>query len=270
MHVERWAHLTSPELGWLAARDPVALLPLAAIEQHGPHLPLSTDLVIGEGIVDAALAELADKDSAGELLLMPALVLGASLEHEDFPGTLSLSTEQVIAQILAAGVAAARAGIRRLVLFNSHGGNRPALDAAALQLRAHHGMLAVRTNYSRFAVPEGTIGAEELAHGIHGGRLETAMMLHLAPSAVRLHELADYRPLGAHRAQAGLGVRPSGDASFAWLAQDLHPAGVAGNAAAADAATGERLVAAFGRRLADIVLETAAFDLALLRQRPAG
>jgi creatinine amidohydrolase len=264
VRIAQWLDLSGPELARIAGRDPVALLPVAAVEQHGPHLPLSTDITIGEGVVQAAAAELAGQDHEIDLLLMPCLVLGTSLEHTNFPGTLSLSVEQMVAQIRAVGVGVARAGIRRLLLFNSHGGNRAAVDAAALQLRADNGLLAVKANYFRFATPPGTLSTEELAHGLHGGALETSMMLHLAPETVRRDALTDYKSLGAVRARAGLRLGPEGEASFAWMAEDLHPTGVSGNAAAADAANGARLVAAFGQKLAEIVLETAAFDLTLL------
>ncbi|TAM90073.1 MAG: creatininase family protein, partial [Candidimonas sp.] len=194
-----WMDLSSPELARVAARDPVALLPVAAVEQHGPHLPLSTDVTIGAGIVRAAMEELRRRDQNVDVLLMPPLALGASLEHTHFPGTLSLSAEQAIAQIVAVGGGAARAGIRRLLIFNSHGGNRAAIDAAALQLRAEWNLLAAKVSYYRFAVPPDVLGAEELAYGLHGGALETSLMLHLAPGMVHRDALADFTPLGARR-----------------------------------------------------------------------
>lgn len=260
VRIEHWSALTGPELAEIADGDPVALLPVAAIEQHGPHLPLATDVTIGTGIVAAARQRLS-ADATLDLVIMPNLAIGASLEHTGFAGTLSLSAEQAIAQIHAVGAGAAAAGIRRLVIFNSHGGNKAVLDLAALKLRADFGVLAVKASYFRFAPPADTLAADELAHGLHGGALETAMMLHLAPADVRRGALANHESLGARRAHAGATLGPEGDAGFAWMAEDLHPAGVTGNAAAADAATGARLVETFGARLAEIVTETACFDL---------
>lgn len=259
--IESWAGLTGPELAAITARDPVALLPVAAIEQHGPHLPLDTDRVIGDGIVTAAGQRLYDDAEPLELLILPTVAIGASLEHTGFVGTLSLSAEQAIAHIRAIGAGVAAAGMRRLVLFNSHGGNKAVLDLAALQLRAEFGLLAVKANYFRFAPPPDALSADELAHGLHGGALETSMMWHLAPDAVRQEALTDHPSLGAERARAGATLGPEGDAGFAWMAEDLNPAGVTGDAAAADADTGARLVAAFGARLAQIIVETARFDL---------
>lgn len=265
--IEHWARMTGPELTTLVERDPVAILPVAAIEQHGPHLPLDTDVVIGRGLLEAAAARLASTEFELAAVILPTLALGSSLEHTGFTGTLSLSAEQMIAQIRAAGAGVARAGIRRLLLFNSHGGNKAELDIAALQLRSDHGLLVTKANYFRFAQPGINLPAEELAHGLHGGALETAMMLHLDPNAVRRQAIADHESLGRARSEAGLTLGPEGDAGFAWRAEDLHPAGVTGNAILADAKIGQRLVESFAARLSEIVYETASFDLSVFESR---
>ena len=124
-----WQSLTTAEAASFASRDPVAILPIAAIEQHGPHLPLSTDLDIGLGLLAAAFQQLPGDCPAW---VLPPQALGASREHARFSGTISLEPEPLIAAIEAAGDALARDGVRRLVLCNSHGGNRPALDTAGL------------------------------------------------------------------------------------------------------------------------------------------
>ncbi len=258
----RWADLTGPELAALAAEDPVAVLPVAAIEQHGPHLPLDTDVVIGAGLIEAAGRGYPERSAP--IIVLPVMSLGASLEHTGFAGTLSLSGEQAMAQLRAYGAGVAGAGIKRLVIFNSHGGNKAAIDMAALQLRHEHGLLVVKASYFRFAPPADTLAAAELAHGLHGGALETAMMLHLAPTRVRRDALADFPSYGAERAAAGATLGPEGDAGFAWRAEDLNPQGVTGNAASATAEQGERLVETFGQRLAQIWHETATFDLSRL------
>ena len=264
--IHRWADLTGPELADVAAGDPVAVWPLAAVEQHGAHLPLGTDTIIGEGLLAAACDTLRETPlpDARDLLILPTLAPAASLEHSAYPGTLSLAAEQVIATLESVGADLARAGIRRLVLFNSHGGNKAAIDMAALQLRHDHGLLVVKASYFRFAPPADTLAASELAHGLHGGALETAMMLHLAPARVRRDALADFPSYGAERAAAGATLGPEGDAGFAWRAEDLNPQGVTGNAASATAEQGERLVETFGQRLAQIWHETATFDLSRL------
>lgn len=268
--IHYWHELSGPELAALGGCEPVVVLPVAAIEQHGPHLPLATDVIIAESLVAEACRGLSARGAPITVVVMPTLDVGASAEHESFAGTLSLGAEQTTSAIRARGAAAARAGFRRLVLVNSHGGNKASVDIAALQLRSEFDLLAVKAHYFRFAVPGGLLDADELAHGLHGGALETAMIMHLAPGAVRRAALTDFDSLGARRARAGRRLGPEGDAGFAWRAEDLNPAGVAGNAAAADAATGARLVVVFGDRLREIFVETAAFDLNDLGGRGAG
>ena len=192
MAVYHWMDLSGPELAALADENAVAVLPVAAIEQHGPHLPLATDAAIGEGLLAAALARYADDPRT--VLILPTMAIGASMEHADFAGTLSLSPEQAIAQIETIGAAVARAGVRRLLLFNSHGGNKAVLDIAALNLRSAHGLLVIKANYFRFAPPADALSARELAHGLHGGALETSLMLHFAPHAVRRAAIANFEP----------------------------------------------------------------------------
>nr|CDQ33325.1 Creatinine amidohydrolase [Virgibacillus halodenitrificans] len=258
-----WASLSSPELARHVGPESVALLPLGAIEQHGAHLPLSTDVDIADGLVAAARTRVA-RDL--ELLVLPTVAVGASMEHGDFAGTLSLTPEIAIAHLVEIGASVARAGVRRLVLFNSHGGNKAVVDLAALKLRERHGLLVVKANYFRFAPPDDALPAEELRHGLHGGALETAMMMHLAPHKVRQAELDEAVSLGAHQERAGRTLLPEGDAGFAWMAQDLHPSGVVGNATLATPILGKRLVAHFAGRLASVIEEARCFDLAQLRE----
>jgi len=262
MNVHQWQDLTSTELARLVDDATVAVLPLAAIEQHGAHLPLSTDLDIGLGLLDAATERL---DLEQSVIVLPPLALGSSLEHSDFAGTLSLMPEMAIRVIESLGEAVHRAGIRRLVLFNSHGGNKAVIDLAALKLRAAHAMLVVKANYFRFAPPTQVLPAEELRHGLHGGALETSMMLYLIPHKVRVDHLSDAVSEGRLREQAGSTLGPEGDAGYAWMAQDLHSSGVTGNATLADAETGRRLVEHFGARLARVIEEAGRFDLTTLR-----
>jgi creatinine amidohydrolase len=244
----------------------VAILPLAATEQHGPHLPLSTDLDIGMGLLAEALRHL--PDGVGARMLEP-ITVGASQEHQRFPGTVSVSTEQLIRSIVEQGAALARAGVRRLVLSNSHGGNRHAMEAAGLALRAEHGLLVVKASWFRFARPTDVdVPEAEWRHGLHGGALETAMMLHLRPDLVRTDAIADFPSLGQDLERTLRRLGPEGEASFAWLADDLNPRGVVGDARLATAAMGERLVAHYGGMLAEVILDARDFPLDRLSARP--
>ncbi|NIW24071.1 MAG: creatininase family protein, partial [Gammaproteobacteria bacterium] len=177
-----WQELTTCDFAGLEPERTVALLPVAAIEQHGPHLPLATDAVINAGIVTEAMQRLPDDLS---VLVLPALNVGSSLEHTAFAGTLSIDAETLLAMWRQLGACVARAGIRKLVILNTHGGQTALVDLAALQLRAAHAMLVARANYLRFGTPAGLFSEQELTGDVHGGLVETSLMLHLRPDLVR-------------------------------------------------------------------------------------
>ncbi len=260
-----WQDCTPQQIAALAAADGVALLPVAAIEQHGEHLPLSTDLDIALGLIEAALPQVREEVP---VCVLPPLAVGLSLEHAAFAGTLSLRPETALAVMVELGERVAAAGFRRLVLFNSHGGNKALVDLAALKLRAERRMLVVRANYFRFAPPADGLPADELRHGLHGGALETAMMLHLAPAKVRTAQIGSFDSLGRQMTAAGQFLGPEGEAGFAWMAQDLNPGGVTGDARLATQALGARLVQHFAGQLARLIEEAHAFDLRRLADGP--
>ncbi len=251
----RWQDLTTTDFVRVDPARTIALLPVAAIEQHGPHLPLSTDAVINEGVVNEMLRRL---PAAASVLVLPALNVGDSLEHTAFAGTLSADLEALLGLWLSVGRGVARAGVRKLVIFNSHGGQRAHVDLAALRLRVAHGLLVVRAHSFSFGVPPGLFELDELAHGLHGGAVETSLLLHLRPDLVRPAELADFPSLGRTlAAKSGLlGVeKPVG---IGWMTQDLNPQGVCGNAAAASAEKGAALLDHLATRLLQLLAEVEA------------
>ena len=253
--------MTGPEVADLVRRDPVVVLPLAAIEQHGPHLPLSTDLDIGHGLLARAAAGL---PAGFPVRALPALAIGASTEHiqPGLTGTLALDSEQLAAVIVRIGTDLAGCGVRRLVLSNSHGGNRHAMEAAGLRLRREHGLLVVKATYGLFErPPDVDLPESEWRHGLHGGAVETAMMLHLHPDRVRAARAGRFASLGEELEAAGSRILPEGAAAFAWLAGDLNPSGVAGDAGLATAEAGRRLVDHYGDTLAAIVRDAGAFPV---------
>ena len=263
--VRWWQTLTTVDAGAIELSDPVVVLPVAAIEQHGPHLPLSTDLEIGLGLLSQAFGRLPDDFPAWAL---PPQAIGCSREHAHFPGTLSLEPEQLSALIEGTGEALARTGVRRLVLSNSHGGNRRGLETAGLRLRDELGMLVVHASWFRFPRPDDVdLPEEEWLHGIHGGAVETAMMMHLRPDLVRTSQAARARSLGEELGQTLRRVSPEGAASFSWLAGDLHPDGAVGDATLADADLGARFVSHYGAVLAEVIEDARAFPLDRLGDR---
>src|SRR5262249_32629527 len=148
---------------------------LAATEQHGPHLPLSTDTMIAEAYL-ARVRELLLPASL-KVLILPVQPIGISTEHIAFPGTLTLPPDLAIKSWTAIGESVARAGIRKLVTVTSHGGNSAAMTITAQELRASHEMFVVTTAWSRFGMPDGMFSAQEMRHGIHAGAIETSIML---------------------------------------------------------------------------------------------
>jgi creatinine amidohydrolase len=238
-----WSELTAPQLTqWVdeAGERAVACVVLGATEQHGPHLPLGTDTDIGCGLLEHALDAVSDVPA----IVMPPITIGASDEHAAFAGTLSLPPSVLIEQLRAYGQAVARAGIRRLVLVNAHGGNTAVIDLAALALRQDLSLLVAKAYYPKFAPhPQGP-DAEELATGLHGGQLETSLMCALRPHHVDLAQARNFELIQAPWA---------GQAPVAWLGQDLNPQGVVGRAGEASQAEGETLVHHYARGLADVI-----------------
>ncbi len=256
-----WQALTGPEAGRFGRRDPVLVLPLAAIEQHGPHLPLSTDADIGRGLLRRAITRLPPDFPVRVLPLLP---IGASTEHAhpELAGTLHVESDDLAAVIVRIGAALAEDGIRRLVLSNSHGGNRHAMEIAGLRLRREHGLLVVKATYFGFErPPDVDLPEAEWRHGLHGGAIETAMMLHLHPERVRTEQVTRFASLGEELEASGSRLLPEGAAAFAWMAGDLNPRGATGDAGLATSEMGRRLVECYGDRLAAIIRDARAFPL---------
>jgi creatinine amidohydrolase len=257
-----WQSMTTVEARGLAGRDPVIVLPLAAIEQHGPHLPLSTDLDIGLGLLTEAFRRLPEGFPA---MALPPQAVGTSREHARFAGTISLDPALLSEIIVRNGAALAGCGVRRLVICNSHGGNRQAIDAAGLTLRQALGLLVVKVSYADLPRPDGLdLPDAEWRHGLHGGAVETAMMLHLRPDLVRRDAIRAEPSVGEELEVSMRKLSPDGEVSFSWLAGDLNPTGVTGDARRADAAMGRRLVAHYGEALADVIRDAKEFPLTRL------
>ena len=262
-----WPSLGEDETAAAIGRDPVVVLPLAATEQHGPHLPVTTDTDIGLGLLEAAFRALPDDCEAWAL---PPVTVGASDEHLNFHGTKSVSSDELTRLIHETGARLADAGVRRLVLSNSHGGNRHAMEVAGIRLRREHAMLVVKTSYFRFARPGIGLPEAEWRHGLHGGAVETAMMMHLHSERVRTEAVGDFPSFGAELEETLLRLGPEGQASFAWLAEDLNPSGVVGDARLASAEMGARLVQHYAGALAEVITDAKRFPLERLRTDGAG
>lgn len=260
-----WQALCAADIAALDVTSTVALLPVAAAEQHGPHLPLGTDAVINAGIVARALGLLRSRSSPGpRLLVLPALDIGHSPEHIATAGTLSAGSETLLALWTDVAASVAAAGVRRLVLFNSHGGQTALVDLAAVRWRARFGMQVARAFWPAFGDPAGLFEPEEWRLGLHGGEVETSLMLHLAPAQVRMAAARNFVPVEPQGCR-WLGFE--GPIGLGWLSEDLHPAGVCGNAAAADATRGAALLEHLAQVLVAIVAELARLPLPAAHDR---
>jgi creatinine amidohydrolase len=256
-----WTEIDWPLISSADAARWIAVLPLAATEQHGPHLPVETDVMIGEAYL-ARVRELLPPGIPATFL--PVQPVGISTEHIHYPGTLTLPTEVALKAWMGLGESVARTGIRKLVMVTSHGGNSAAMSLVAQDLRAHHGLLAVTTSWSRFGTPEGLFPAEELRHGIHGGAVETSIMLARYPQHVRKDAVADFRPRSIAMEKQYRWLSAHRPVPFAWQAQDLHSSGAAGDATLGSAEKGERLLDHGARAFCELLADVDEFDPATL------
>ena len=267
-----WADLCTRDFARLDPARTIAVLPVAATEQHGPHLPLSVDTVLADGIVAASLPHLPADLS---VLFLPTQAVGLSPEHARFPGTLTLKAETVLRLWTDIGESVAAAGVRKLLLFNSHGGQVSVLDLVARDLRARLNLLVYSCSWFKLPLHDAQgqdlnalFSAEEHRFGIHGGEIETSMMLALAPARVQMAQAQNFVSTAQARARQFPILGNGRSAKLGWQTQDYHSAGAVGNAAAATAAKGEALVQAAGRALAQLLAELDALPLSTLVDQP--
>lgn len=249
-----WADLKSPDFARLAADGTMAVLPVAAIEQHGPHLPLSVDTDIVNGVITHCLPHLQQLP----VLFLPTQTIGRSIEHIAFAGTLTLGAATLIQSWVDIGECVARTGVKKLVLLNAHGGNVSTLDIVGRELRARFGLTVLMVNTFSLPLPADVkqlFGPDEERFGVHGGDVETSMMLALHPRKVDMAQAQNFHSSSQDRAQQYAILGNGSSAKLAWAAQDLHAAGAAGNAVAATAEKGLAVLQASGQALARLLQE---------------
>lgn len=261
-----WWDLSTREFSELEMHNIVAVLPVGAVEQHGPHLPVRVDAAINAGIIQRAVEH---RPAGLPVLFMPALPIGKSDEHLAYPGTLTLPYE-VLGQVwFEVAKSAWRAGIRKIIFWNSHGGQPQLMEIVCRKLRVELGMLAVGASWFRTIDTSDLYSEAERQHGIHGGESETSVMLYLHPELVHMQHADNFVSASvAMEAKGGI-LTPEGGVSFGWMAQDLHPSGTTGNAAAADAERGEIEVERAARALLQLIEEVSRADLGLLTPHTA-
>ena len=227
-----WADYRTTEFEDIDPEHVIAILPTAAIEQHGPHLPVGVDTMIAEGM----LAELrtACPDNL-DIRILPVQAVGKSNEHLHANGTLTLSAENALRIWTEIGLSVARAGVRKIVIVNSHGGNLDLISILARELRVQAGMLAVKCQWGNFGAPDNLFSEREDQFGIHGGDRETSLMLYFRPELVDMNAAENF----VSTAESAT-IPPIGPVSYGWVSSDLNMSGTVGEAHLATAEKGRK------------------------------
>ena len=244
-----FAYLNWKQIDALPRESTLLILPTAAIEQHGHHLPIATDTLINNLLLGRALQLL---PAEMPVYALPPVCYGKSNEHIGFPGTLSVSATTFLAVLRDLGASIASAGFKKLVLYNTHGGNSSLVDVMARDLRAEFGL---RTFWmaGTGGVELVGINPQERKYGFHANEFETAVLLAATPELV---DTSAYTVNYIARIEDDVLLQPeNGPANFAWLTRDIAPSGVMGDPNPATAENGERWIAAAAKRVAAILEE---------------
>jgi creatinine amidohydrolase len=267
-----WADLTTRDFSGLRQAPDigavVAVLPVGATEQHGPHLALSVDSDLVDAVVSAALPLLPPELP---VLVLPTQKIGKSNEHARFPGTLTLSAETLIRVWTEIGDCVAAAGVRKLLLFNAHGGQVALMDIVGRDLRARQDLIVYHSNWYDLPLADAAMApfsADERRFGVHGGDMETSMMLAVRPAQVDMGQARDFPSTSQERARDYPILGNGRSARLAWQMQDYNPQGAAGNAAAATAGKGQALVDSAAAQLALLLAEISRLPLTTLVDQP--
>jgi creatinine amidohydrolase len=257
-----WSDLNTHDFAGMDKSRAVAVLPLAATEQHGPHLPLSVDTDIVNAVIARSVSVLQIQTPSLPVYFLPTQAVGLSPEHAAFAGTLTLKPETLIRLWTDIAESVKAAGIHKLVLFNAHGGHVGAMDVVARDLRARLGMLVYSVNWYHLPLldAEGRdlnalFSDHEHRFGVHAGDVETSVMLALKPHAVRMDKAQNFKSTSEQRAAKFPILGNGKSAKLAWQMQDYNAMGAAGNAAAANVEKGQAMLAAAGQSLAQLFME---------------
>ena len=249
-----FAYLTWKQVDALPRDRTLLVLPTAAIEQHGHHLPLATDTLINNLLLGKALSLLS---AELPIYALPPVCYGKSNEHIGFAGTLSVSAQTFMAVVRDLGASIAASGFEKLALYNTHGGNTSLVDVMARDLRAEFGLRTFSLFGSPGAAFEG-VSTQERTYGFHAGEIETAFLLHGTPELVRTDA---YTANYIARVDQPELLKPEGSAAnFAWLTKDIAPSGVLGDPSKATAENGERWSNEAAARIAEILVAMCNFE----------
>ena len=260
-----WQDLTTEQFENYDPEHTVVLLPVGAIEPHGPHLPVSTDATVAESICHLG-ASLVPDDIP--LLVLPTQDVGKSTEHLQYPGTVTHSAETLMKSWMEIGDSVARTGLKKLVFFNAHGGQPQIMEICCRELRIKHKMMTVGcSGWSFGPPPESEIPADERRHGIHAGQVETSIMLHLRPDLVHMEKAQNFKGLLSSMEEEYKRLRVIGSTYMGWVSNDLHKDGCSGDATGATAEIGKIYVEHYSKGLAELLAEVSAYPLSNIKDR---
>ncbi|WP_369803550.1 creatininase family protein [Cohnella sp. OV330] len=252
--------LTTGEIAAMPKDDALIVLPVGAVEQHGPHMPVFTDTLIGEALMAEAFEHL---PADAPIWLLPSVGYGKSTEHAEHPGTITLSARTLMAVLEDIAASLARSGFKKLLLFNTHGGNADLLGMMAREIRIATGMAVYRLDPGAVGYSESFTDDEEKASGIHAGDVETSLVMAVCPDWV--HPERAVREMPNFPRSPSFSFRAK---SFAWTMKDISASGIAGDATKANPARGRAMLDRAGPLLAGALLEIAAFDMGSLKESP--
>lgn len=247
-----WTDFSARDFDHVDPDKTIAILPIAAVEQHGPHLPVGTDTIINQSMMELLAAR---APAELDIRILPVQAIGKSNEHIWAKGTITHTANNLIDGWTQIGLEVARAGVKKIVFVNSHGGNEEIMGIVARELRVRAGMLAVKSGW-RFKAP-GVLSDLEARHGIHGGDAETSLILHFQPHLVDMSRADNFVSIAGRDEQQFQHLRPTGAYGhvYAWIASDINPSGAVGDASLGTAEKGKQIAEANVVGMLDVLAE---------------
>ncbi len=255
--------LTSKQVNDLPKEEALVILSVGAVEQHGDHLPVMTDALIGEATLTQALEKI---DADEQVWLLPPVSYGKSNEHLGWAGTISLSANTLHSVIMDIARSLKLSGFRRLLLFNTHGGNTDLLNVVAREIRIATGLMVFNMAPHSLNVSADLVSEEELEYGIHGGDYETSVVMAIKPNWVQEHlRTAEFPDVARYEL-----LTLEGRIRFAWVTDDISESGIAGDATKATAEKGEIIQERVTDILAKAFVELSKFEIKDVKKGKAG